>query len=75
MELNRPLDIGCPMVIMHGVEDDVVPHEMSLSLAKSVRTPNVDMVLRKDGDHRLSREEDLQLMMTDCLDRLICSLC
>ena len=41
----------------HG-EDDVVPHKMSLSLAKSVRTPNVDLVLRKDGDHGLLREED-----------------
>ena len=73
LELSRPLDIECPMVIMHGMEDDVVPHEMSLSLAKSVRTQDVDLVLRKDGDHRLSREEDLQLM-TDCLDRLIRSL-
>ena len=73
LELSRPLDIECPMVIMHGMEDEVVPHEMSLSLAKSVRTRNVDLVLRKDGDHRLSREEDLQLM-TDCLDRLIGSL-
>ena len=73
VELTSPLDIECPMVIMHGMEDDVVPHEMSISLAKSVRTQNVDLVLRKDGDHRLSREEDLQ-WMTDCLDRLIGSL-
>ena len=72
-ELTSPLNIHGPMVIMHGMEDDVVPHEISLSLVKSVRAPSVDLVLRKDGDHRLSREEDLQLM-TDCLDRLINSL-
>ena len=73
VELTSPLNIQCPIVVMHGMQDDVVPHEISVALAKSVRTPKVDLVLRKDGDHRLSREEDLQLM-TDCLDRLIGSL-
>ena len=70
VELTSPLNIQCPLVIMHGMQDDIVPHEISVALAKNVRTPKVDLVLRKDGDHLLSREEDIQLM-TECLDRLI----
>ena len=72
-ELTSPLNLHCPIVIIHGMEDDIAPYKISLSLVKNVRTPSVDLVLRKDGDHRLSREEDLQVM-TDCLDRLINSL-
>ena len=73
VELTSPLDIQCPIVIIHGMQDEIVPHEISAALAKNVRALKVDLVLRKDGDHLLSREEDLK-WMTDCLDRLVGSL-
>ena len=65
-----PLNIKCPLVIMHEMQDEIVAHKTNISLAKDVRMPKVDLVLRKDGGHLLSRKEDLQLM-TECLDRLI----
>ena len=73
IDAASPVNVSCPMVILHGMQDESVPPDTSFALAENVLSPKVDLVLRKDGDHRLSREEDLSLMM-GCLDRLINSL-
>ena len=39
-----------------------MPWELSLRLAERLETPDVRLIFVKDGDHRLSREEDLRLL-------------
>jgi pimeloyl-ACP methyl ester carboxylesterase len=60
--LNAPIPIACPVHILHGMQDPDVPWELSLRLTERLETPDVRLIYVKDGDHRLSREEDLHLL-------------
>jgi pimeloyl-ACP methyl ester carboxylesterase len=66
-EANRVLhgwiDFKGPVRLLHGQKDAVVPWERSLRLAELLRSGDVQTILVKDGDHRLSREEDLALLL------------
>lgn len=52
----------CPVRLIHGQADPDVPWEVSLRLAKALRSADVQVQLVKDGDHRLSREQDIALL-------------
>lgn len=52
-----------PVRLLHGMADRDVPWRTSLDLADRLATPDVRVVLIKDGDHRLSREGDLALLI------------
>jgi pimeloyl-ACP methyl ester carboxylesterase len=60
--LRGPLDIRCPVRLQHGMADPDVPWQTSARLAERLSSADVTVTLIKDGDHRLSREEDLQRM-------------
>lgn len=68
--LRRPLPIRCPVHLLHGQEDPDVPWSTSLRLAACLESPAVTVELIKDGDHRLSREEDLR-RIASALDRIV----
>ncbi|HET9426767.1 MAG TPA: alpha/beta hydrolase [Allosphingosinicella sp.] len=57
-----PLEIDCPVRLLHGQADADVPWEWSLEILKRVRSADVQLSLVKDGDHRLSRDSDLALL-------------
>jgi pimeloyl-ACP methyl ester carboxylesterase len=57
--LDAEVDIDCPVHILQGGADDVVPWRHAQSLALALRSQEVVFTLIKDGDHRLSREQDL----------------
>lgn len=57
-----PLDIDCPVRLLHGRADADVPWEWSLEILQRLRSADVQLSLVKDGDHRLSRESDLALL-------------
>lgn len=59
LRLDREIAIDCPVSLLHGQRDADVPWEISLKLAAALRSDTVQVVLTKDGDHRLSREEDI----------------
>ncbi|WP_379553259.1 alpha/beta hydrolase [Qipengyuania sp. DGS5-3] len=63
LKLDRAIDITCPVHLLHGQQDEDVPWDISLKLAKALRSESVQVTLVKDGDHRLSREEDIALLM------------
>jgi pimeloyl-ACP methyl ester carboxylesterase len=54
---------GCPVHIIQGMKDPDVPHTHALKLAEHLPSDNVTMTMVKDGDHRLSRDEDIALML------------
>jgi pimeloyl-ACP methyl ester carboxylesterase len=57
--LRAPLDIRCPVRLLHGMADPDVPWETALRLSKQLGSDDVTVTLIKDGDHRLSRAQDL----------------
>ena len=57
--LERPIALHCPIHLIQGQKDPDVPWEHSLMIADRLLSDHVTITLIKDGDHRLSREEDL----------------
>lgn len=57
--LIAPFDPGCRVRILQGMRDADVPWRHALALAERLTTSDVELTLVKDGDHRLSRPEDL----------------
>ncbi|MBB3859947.1 pimeloyl-ACP methyl ester carboxylesterase [Novosphingobium hassiacum] len=72
-ERNKRLKSGVafdgPVRLLHGQDDRDVPWEISLRLAAALRSADVQVHLIKDGDHRLSRESDIALLLRE-LDHL-----
>ncbi len=60
--LDAPIALACPVRLLHGQRDPDVPWELSLRIAEQVSSDDVQVILVKDGDHRLSRPEDLALL-------------
>jgi len=61
--LRRALDIACPVRLLHGQRDADVPWHHSTHLAARIRSDDVQIILVKDGDHRLSRDADILLLV------------
>jgi len=60
--LNAPIGLDCPVRLLHGQADADVPWRTALHIADRLRSRDVEVVLVKDGDHRLSRPQDLGLL-------------
>lgn len=56
---KQSIDIQCPVRIFHGMRDDAVPWQNSLFLANKLKTEDLLICYRKEGDHRLSEAEDI----------------
>jgi len=56
------IETGCPVTILQGGKDPDVPQEHALKLVSHLLTDPVTLTLIPDGDHRLSREQDLRLL-------------
>lgn len=61
--LGRKIPLTCPVHVLHGMLDTAVPWKLSLRIAEALESEAVRLVFVKDGDHRLSRPEDLTLLM------------
>ena len=61
--LDGPIAIDCPVRLIHGQRDPDVPWDLSLQLAQALRSADVQVTLIKDGDHRLSRDQDIALLL------------
>ena len=61
--LHRQIAIDCPVRLLHGQRDPDVPWHHSTHLAGQLRSADVQTILIKDGDHRLSRAQDLDLLI------------
>jgi pimeloyl-ACP methyl ester carboxylesterase len=76
-EANRLLDVdiplSCPVRFLHGQADDVVPWQIPLRAAERLRSVDVRTVLVKDGDHRLSRDADVALLL-GTIDELLATI-
>ena len=61
--LGGLIETGCPVRILQGVEDPDVPWGHAVELVSRLAQDDVVLTLVKDGDHRLSRPEDLERLI------------
>ncbi|MBN8830091.1 MAG: alpha/beta hydrolase [Sphingomonadales bacterium] len=61
--LDGPIAIDCPVRLLQGQDDPDVPWRTALRIAERVRSADVQTILIKDGDHRLSRPQDIALLV------------
>ncbi len=60
----------CPVAVLQGMRDDAVPYAHALALMERLGADSATLTLVKDGDHRLSRPEDISLLFAT-LERMI----
>ncbi|UIP07203.1 alpha/beta hydrolase [Erythrobacter sp. SDW2] len=61
--LGGNIPIMCPVRLLHGQNDADVPWDISMRLADALQSKDVVVTLVKDGDHRLSREQDIARLL------------
>ena len=67
--LGGMIRTGAPTVVLQGMQDPDVPFAHALALMQRLGGDPETLTLIKDGDHRLSRPQDLQLLF-DALGRM-----
>lgn len=68
--LQSQIAVDCPVRLIHGQRDSDVPWQISLDLAAQLRSADVQTLLIKDGDHRLSRPQDIAAILQTVQDLL-----
>ncbi len=68
--LDRQHKIKVPLLLLQWMLDDAVPWETALRIREKFRGPMTDVVMIEDGDHRLSRPQDLDILAVT-LDRIV----
>lgn len=61
--LDGDVAIDCPVRLLQGQADPDVPWQTALTLAERLRSCDVQTLLIKDGDHRLSRDADIDVLI------------
>ncbi len=57
--LGSAIEVGCPVRILQGAQDPDVPWQHAFALAHRLPTDDVVLTMIQDGDHRLSRPQDI----------------
>jgi len=65
---SEPVPIDVPVRILQGAEDPDVPWSHALQLAQQLASQDVVFTLVKDGDHRLSRPQDIARLIATVPD-------
>lgn len=61
--LTGMIETGCPVHILQGMADPDVPYTHALRLVEHLPADDVVLTLVRDGDHRLSRPQDIDLLL------------
>lgn len=61
--LGETIAFDGPVRLIHGQADRDVPWKISLRTAAALRSADVQVILIKDGDHRLSRQADIAVLL------------
>jgi pimeloyl-ACP methyl ester carboxylesterase len=66
--LGGMIEPGCPVHILQGVQDPDVPWSHATELVSRIAREDVVLTLIKDGDHRLSRPEDIDRLIAAVME-------
>ena len=69
MVLPSPVKLDCPVRLLHGGKDREVPVETADKLAASIISPDLDVIIDADADHRFSEPDQIDLLLS-CLDAI-----
>ncbi|MFD1329687.1 alpha/beta hydrolase [Mycoplana ramosa] len=58
--LDGVIDAGCPIHVLQGMKDPDVPYTHAIRLMEHLSCDDAVLTLIRDGDHRLSRPEDIE---------------
>lgn len=65
--LDKKHNVDAKMILLQGKQDVDVPWEKAIRIQESFNAPQCDVIFIDDGDHRLSRQEDLDLLWEQVL--------
>ncbi|MGD8327010.1 MAG: alpha/beta hydrolase [Sphingomonadales bacterium] len=71
--LDKLIALDIPVRILHGMKDVDVPYQLSFDLIEALTSTDVVLTLVKEGDHRLSEEDDIMRLNTT-VDALLSGL-
>jgi pimeloyl-ACP methyl ester carboxylesterase len=57
--LGSAIEVGCPVRILQGAQDPDVPWQHAFALTHRLPSDDVVLTMIQDGDHRLSRPQDI----------------
>lgn len=60
---EQPIEAGCPVHVIQGMEDNDVPWRHATKLMERLAFDDAVLTLVRDGDHRLSRPEDIERLI------------
>jgi pimeloyl-ACP methyl ester carboxylesterase len=60
---EHPIETGCPVHVIQGMQDPDVPWGHAVKLMERFAFDDAVLTLVRDGDHRLSRPEDIARML------------
>lgn len=66
--LDAPIDFQGPVRILQGMQDPDVPWQHAERLVGTMTSEDLVFTLIKDGDHRLSRPQDIERLKATCLE-------
>jgi pimeloyl-ACP methyl ester carboxylesterase len=61
--LGSSIEVGCPVRILQGAKDPDVPWQHAFTLVHRLPADDVVLTMIQDGDHRLSRPQDIARMI------------
>jgi pimeloyl-ACP methyl ester carboxylesterase len=61
--LGGMIETGCPVRILQGIQDPDVPWQHAVELVSRLARDDVVLTMVKDGDHRLSRPDDIDRLL------------
>ena len=62
--LNKLYKYNKPLILIHGLNDNVVSSKVPKKILKKVTSKKIQIILLKNSDHRLSSKKDLQTLMS-----------
>ena len=60
--LNKPFKFKKPFILIHGLKDDIVSHDMPKKIMNITTGNNIQIIYLKSSDHRLSKPTDLLII-------------
>ncbi|AAZ68711.1 alpha/beta hydrolase [Ehrlichia canis] len=60
---QESINITCSVTLIHGMKDDTVPYQVSITLAEKIKSNNINLHLIKSADHNLSDDNSINIIL------------